>query len=98
MKKYLDSRHELVNGELVVMPRESDLNQRIVSLLFGLFFATGNSCLYRLTIGAEIVVMGSRSTTRLPDLMVLSEELATALEGRSSVNSHDGYAAAFVGR
>jgi Uma2 family endonuclease len=31
----------------------------------------------------EVVVSGSRATTRLPDLMVLSEELATALEGAS---------------
>ena len=31
----------------------------------------------------EIVVSGSRATTRLPDLMVLSEELATAMEGAS---------------
>lgn len=31
----------------------------------------------------EIVVSGSRATTRLPDLMVLSEELATVLEGAS---------------
>jgi Uma2 family endonuclease len=81
-----DTRYELVNGELVVMPTESDLNQRIVSLLFAYFLQQGIPP-YRLRIGAEIVVIGSRATTRLPDLMVLSEELATALEGarRSTV-------------
>lgn len=77
-----DTRYELVNGELLVMPPESDLNQRIVSLLFACFLQQGIPP-YRLRIGAEIVVIGSRATTRLPDLMVLSEELATALEGAS---------------
>ena len=77
-----DIRYELVNGELVVMPPESDLNQRIVSLLFAYFLQQGIPS-YRLRIGAELVVSGSRATTRLPDLMVLSEELATALEGAS---------------
>jgi Uma2 family endonuclease len=75
-----DTRYELENGELIVMPPESDLNQRIASLLFALFLQQGIPP-YRLRIGAEIVVNGSRATTRLPDLMVLSEELATALEG-----------------
>jgi Uma2 family endonuclease len=77
-----DTRYELVNGELVVVPPESDLNQRIVSLLFAYFLQQGIGP-YRLRIGAEIVVSGLRATTRLPDLMVLSEELATALEGAS---------------
>jgi Uma2 family endonuclease len=77
-----DTRYELVNGELVPMPPESDLNQRIASLLFAYFLQQGMPP-YRLRIGAEVVVSGSRATTRLPDLMVLSEELATALEGAS---------------
>jgi len=75
-----DTRYELENGELIVMPPESDLNQRIASLLFAIFLQQGIPS-YRLRIGAEIVVNGSQATTRLPDLMVLSEELATALEG-----------------
>lgn len=77
-----DNQYELVNGKLVVMPPESDLNQRIVSFLFAYFLQQGIPS-YRLRIGAEIVISGSRATTRLPDLMVLSEELATALEGAS---------------
>jgi Uma2 family endonuclease len=75
-----DTRYELENGELIVMPPESDLNQRIASLLFALFLQQGIPS-YRLRIGAEIVVNSLRATTRFPDLMVLSEELATALEG-----------------
>ncbi len=77
-----DTQYELVNGELIVMPPESDLNQRIVMFLLSYFLQQGIPS-YRLRIGAEIVVSGSRATTRLPDLMVLSEELAMALEGAS---------------
>ena len=77
-----DTQYELVNGELIVMPPESDLNQRIASLLFALFLQKGIPS-YRLRIGAEIVVNSSRVGTRVPDLMVLSEELATALKGSS---------------
>lgn len=81
-----DTRHELVNGELLVMPPESELNRRIASLLFAFFLQQGVPP-YRLRIGTEIVVSGSRSTTRFPDLVILSEELAIALEGatRSTV-------------
>ncbi len=81
-----DSRYELVNGELVVMPPESELNVRIASLLFAFFLNQGIPS-YRIRMGTEIVVSGSRATTRHPDLMVLSEELVAALEGarRSTV-------------
>ena len=75
-----ETRYELENGELIVMPPESELNCRIGSFLLSLFFQLGIPT-YRLRIGTEIVVLGSRAGTRLPDLMVLSEELATALEG-----------------
>lgn len=81
-----DTQYELENGELVVMPPESALNRRIASLLFA-FFLQQKIPPYRLRIGTEIVVSGSRATTRLPNLMVLTEELAAALEGarRSAV-------------
>ncbi|MFB2892186.1 Uma2 family endonuclease [Aerosakkonemataceae cyanobacterium BLCC-F50] len=75
-----DTLYELENGELVAMPPESDLNQRIASLLFAFFLNQGIPS-YRLRIGTEIVVSGTRATTRFPDLIILSEELATALEG-----------------
>jgi Uma2 family endonuclease len=77
-----DTLYELVNGELVVMPPESDLNQRIAMFLLAYFLQQGIP-FYRLRIGTEMVVSGKRATTRFPDLMVLSEELATALEGAS---------------
>lgn len=75
-----DTQYELVNGELLVMPPESELNRRIATFLFSYFLQQGIPS-YRLTMKTEIVVSGSRGTTRLPDLMILSEELATALEG-----------------
>ncbi|MCU0525416.1 MAG: Uma2 family endonuclease [Elainella sp. Prado103] len=74
--------HELVDGQRVPMPPESDINQRIASLLFAFFLQQGIP-FYRLRIGTEIVVLGSSATARLPDLLVLSEELALALEGAS---------------
>lgn len=77
-----DTRYELVNGELVVMPPESEINRRIATFLFAYFLQQGIPP-HRLTMKTEIVVSGSRATTRLPDLMILSEELATALEGAS---------------
>jgi len=78
--------YELVNGELIAMPPESDLNLRIASFLFAFFLGQGVQS-YRLRIGTEIVVSGLRSTTRRPDLMLLSEELAVVLEAaaRSTV-------------
>ena len=77
-----DTQYELENGKLIVMPPESELNRRIASLLFALFWQKGIPS-YRLTMKTEIVVNSSRATTRFPDVMVLSEELATALEGSS---------------
>ena len=77
-----DTLYELVNGELVVMPPESELNRRIAAFLFACFLHQGIPP-YRLTMKTELVVSGSRATTRLPDLMMLSEELATALKGAS---------------
>jgi Uma2 family endonuclease len=76
-----DTLYELVNGELVEMPPESELNRRIAMFLL-LYFAqelaiSGD----RLTMKTEIVVSSSRATTRIPDVMILSEELTTALEG-----------------
>lgn len=81
-----DTQYVLENGELVVMPPESELNRRIGIFLLAYLLQFGIPA-YRLTMKTEIVVSGSRATTRFPDLMVLSEELAAALEGarRSTV-------------
>ncbi|NJN30697.1 MAG: Uma2 family endonuclease [Synechococcales cyanobacterium RM1_1_8] len=74
-----DSRHELVNGNLIPMPTESELNNRIASLLFAQFLQLGLP-FYRLRIGAQLAVSGARASARQPDFMVLSEDTATALE------------------
>ena len=36
---------------------------------------------YRLRIGIEVAVSGTRVSVRIPDLVVLSEELAIAMDG-----------------
>jgi Uma2 family endonuclease len=81
-----DNLYELVNGDLVAMPPESELNRRIAMFLL-VYFAQQGIPAYRLTTKTEIAVSGSGPTTRVPDLIVLSEELAVALEGarRSTV-------------
>jgi Uma2 family endonuclease len=76
----LDTFYELEDGELFEMLPESDLNQRIASFLFAYFLRQGIAP-DRLRTKTEIAVMGVRTTVRVPDLLVLSEELATALEG-----------------
>jgi Uma2 family endonuclease len=72
-----DRRYELVNGELREMPSESDLNNAIAIFLLLAFakFIPGRL----LRRGTEIAVSGSRTTVRVPDLLILTEELVTAL-------------------
>ncbi|MEM8503145.1 MAG: Uma2 family endonuclease [Cyanobacteria bacterium P01_D01_bin.1] len=75
-----DTLYELENGELLAMAPESELNQRIASFLFAYFLQAGISfeCLRMRT---ELAVSGARATVRVPDFMVLSDELVAALEG-----------------
>lgn len=70
-----DKRYELVAGELVEMPPESWDNSLIAKFLLTHFLqqVPFRQICYKDT---EIVVSGSRATTRLPDLMILTEELA----------------------
>ena len=77
-----DQRYELEDGNLLVMPPESDHNQRIAVFLLIYFHQLGVP-FHRLRIGTEVVVSGSRSTVRLPDLMILTERLAKEMEGAS---------------
>ena len=74
-----DSQYELVAGELVAILPESPKNVQISLFLLVNFlkFVPVN----RLTNKVEIVVAGSRATTRIPDLVVLTDELVKALEG-----------------
>lgn len=77
-----DTLYELENGELIPVPSESDLNQRIASFLFAIFLMLGIPS-YRIRIGIEVAVSGASVSVRVPDLVILSEDLAVALEGAS---------------
>jgi len=74
-----DNQYELVAGKLVAMPPESPKNVQISLFLLVNFlkFVPINW----LSNKVEIVVAGSRATTRVPDLVVLTGELARVLEG-----------------
>ena len=76
-----DKRYELVAGELVEMPPESWNNSVIARYLFAHFlqFVPIQQLCYKDT---EIVVAGARATTRFPDVMVVSEELANLMQGQ----------------
>jgi Uma2 family endonuclease len=76
-----DTQYELVAGELIAMPPESPHNSTIALYLLAEFlkFVPIRRLSHK---DIEIVVSGVRTTTRLPDLMVLTEELAEALQGK----------------
>ena len=73
-----DTLCELVNGELIPMPPESDRNQQVSISLLAYFLKLGiPPQLLRNQIA--ISVTGGRATARIPDLTVLSEDLALEL-------------------
>ena len=75
-----DTRYELVDGELVEMPPESDENNDVARRLFVelLKHIPFNLIAYKDT---EIEVSGRRARCRLPDLLVHTEESKAALKG-----------------
>lgn len=75
-----DTEYELIDGVAIAMSTESDLNDRIASFLYAYFLAFGIPY-YRLSMKAQVAVSGRLANARQPDLMVLSEESAAALEG-----------------
>jgi Uma2 family endonuclease len=77
-----DNLYELEHGELIWMPSESEINRRIAMFLLAYLLQEGIPS-YRLTMKTEVAVSGARVSVRLPDLLLLSEELATVLEGAS---------------
>jgi Uma2 family endonuclease len=76
-----ETRYELVDGELVEMPTESDENAIIARLLFVELLKSFSYLL--IAWGTEIEVSGLRSRCRLPDLIVHTEESKAALTGAS---------------
>ncbi len=77
-----DKLYELEQGELIDMPSESELNRRVAMFLLANFLQLGIPA-YRLTMKTEVAVSGSRVSVRVPDLLILSEELAIAMDGAS---------------
>ncbi|MGC1524441.1 MAG: Uma2 family endonuclease [Phormidesmis sp.] len=75
-----DTRYELIDGNLIAVPTESDLNDRIASFLYAYLLKLGLPY-YCLSMKAQIAVSGRLANARQPDLMVLSEESAAALAG-----------------
>jgi Uma2 family endonuclease len=76
-----DQRYELVHGELIELPTESDLNVMIAGFLFVALLPFVPHYLIRR--GTELEVNSRSVSCRCPDLMVLSEETLTALAGAS---------------
>jgi len=73
-----DTQYELVAGELVEMPPESPLNVQIGLFLLVQFLQFVP--IAKLSNKAKIVISGVRATTRIPDLMVLTDELVEAMQ------------------
>ncbi len=76
-----DQRYELVHGELIQLPTESDLNVMIAGFLFVALLPFVPHYLIRR--GTELAVHSRSVSCRCPDLMVLSQETLAALAGAS---------------
>ena len=83
-----DTKYELIDGELVEMPPESDRNNLISLNLLVEFFKFVPIKLIRHK-DTEIVVTGNRTRVRFPDLMILTEELFAAIDGRRATITQD---------
>lgn len=74
-----DTRYELVDGELVAMPPESQRNNAIAKRLWAVLLQ--HVPLERLAYkDTEVEVMGHRARCRIPDLLVHSEESLLAIQ------------------
>lgn len=80
-----EGRCEFVDGEIVELPFEDRINSKIALFLLTRLlheFPEDRLCCK----DTEIEVTGNKARTRVPDLMLLSEELAVVLgDGRSSI-------------
>ncbi len=82
-----DARYELVDGELLKMPPESDRNNLISLYLLSQFLKFVPIQLIRHK-DTELVVIGNRARVRVPDLMILTQELLEAIAlGRATITS-----------
>ena len=83
-----DTKYELIDGELVEMPPESDRNNLISLYLLVEFFKFLPIKLIRHK-DTEIVVTGNRTRVRFPDLIILTEELFGAIDGKRATITQD---------
>lgn len=83
-----DTKYELIDGELVEMPPESDRNNLISLYLLVEFFKFVPIKLIRHK-DTEIVVTGNRTRVRFPDLIILTEELFAAIDGKRATITQD---------
>lgn len=75
-----EARYELIDGIIVEMGAEADINILIEGFLFSVFLKfVPHYCIRR---GTEIVVEGNYANTRIPDLMVLTEAGDLALDAK----------------
>ncbi|KRH96995.1 Uma2 family endonuclease [Cylindrospermopsis sp. CR12] len=74
-----DYLYELENGEIILMPFESEINRRIAVFLL-IYFSQLGIPYYRLSMKTEIVVNSRMVGVRVPDLVVFSEELAQVMQ------------------
>jgi Uma2 family endonuclease len=90
-----ETRYELVNGELVEMPPETKRNNLIALYLLSEFLKlVPIQCIcYKDT---EIVVTGNPTKVRIPDLLILTKELVTALGDKRATITQDMPAPALV--
>ncbi|MCC5633841.1 Uma2 family endonuclease [Nostoc sphaeroides CHAB 2801] len=80
-----DTKYELVDGELVEMPPESDRNNLISIYLLSQFLKFVPIQLIRHK-DTELVVIGNRTHVRLPNLMILTQELLEVMAlGRATI-------------
>jgi len=82
-----EGHYELIDGEIIELPPESDPNVEIASLLS--FVLAQIVPYYLIRRGTEIFVSSRTVTSRFPDLLVLTEEGRTAIRGakRSAITS-----------
>ena len=83
-----DNRYELVDGKLIRMPPESDRNNLIALYLLSEFLKLVPIQLIRHK-DTEIVVTGNRTRVRMPDLLILTAELFTAIGGKRATITPD---------
>ncbi|PNJ90523.1 hypothetical protein CEP14_15660 [Cylindrospermopsis raciborskii C04] len=74
-----DYLYELENGEIILMPFESEINRRIAVFLL-IYFSELGIPYYRLSMKTEIAVNSRMVGVRVPDLVVFSEELTQVMQ------------------